>query len=79
MRKYLMNVGVITAAGGAFGLIQATRSGPRDWRLLLMWLAWAISLALAIGTVSQNAEQTKRDQHEKLAAELEKRGGGKRR
>jgi hypothetical protein len=43
---------VISAIFGAVGVIKATASGPRDWRLLLMWISWAASLAIAIGTVA---------------------------
>ncbi len=52
MRKYLFSGAVISAIFGAVGVIKATASGPRDWRLLLMWISWAASLAIAIGTVA---------------------------
>jgi hypothetical protein len=51
MRKFLLNTSVLSAVFGAFGVVQTTRRGPRDWRLILMWIAWAISVAIAIGTV----------------------------
>jgi hypothetical protein len=57
MRKYLFSGAVITAILGGIGVVKATASGPRDWRLLLMWISWAASLAIAIGTV---ADETKR-------------------
>ena len=57
MRKYLFSGAVISAIFGAIGVVKATASGPRDWRLLLMWISWAASLAIAIGTV---ADETKR-------------------
>jgi hypothetical protein len=57
MRKYLFSGAVIGAIFGAVGVIRATISGPRDWRLLLMWISWAATLAVAIGTV---ADETKR-------------------
>ena len=37
------------------GILQATRRGPRDWRLILMWISWAATLAIAIGTVIEQA------------------------
>ncbi|GAB3616761.1 hypothetical protein GCM10027416_13180 [Okibacterium endophyticum] len=64
MRKYLLNASVITTVASGFGLLQSTRKGPRDWRLALMWVGWAITVALAIGAVSQKAEQEKREQLE---------------
>lgn len=62
MRKYLMNFGVITTALSGLGLAKNTASGPRDWRLLLLWASWFISLALAIGTVKENAD-AEREKH----------------
>jgi len=57
MRKYLFSGAVLGAILGGIGVVRTTISGPRDWRLLLMWISWAASLAVAIGTV---AEESKR-------------------
>lgn len=51
MRKYLLNGAVLGAAFSAIGVINQTRTGPRDWRLALMWVSWGISVAVAVGTV----------------------------
>ncbi|MEI5584622.1 MULTISPECIES: hypothetical protein [unclassified Agromyces] len=59
MRKYLFSGAVLTSLFGAVGVIKATTAGPRDWRLLLMWISWAASLAIAIGTVAD--EQKRRE------------------
>ena len=58
MRKYLFSGAVISSIFGAIGVVKATASGPRDWRLLLMWISWAASLAIAIGTVSEETKQS---------------------
>jgi hypothetical protein len=57
MRKYLFSGAVIASLLGGIGVIKTTATGPRDWRLLLMWISWAASLAIAVGTV---ADETKR-------------------
>lgn len=57
MRRFLFNGSVISSLFGAFGVIKSTRTGPRDWRLLLMWISWALTLAIAIGTVIKESEQ----------------------
>lgn len=57
MRKYLFNGAVIGAVTSSWGIIQATRNGPRDWRLVLIWLSWGISLTLAIAAVRDEARQ----------------------
>ncbi len=59
VRKYILNSSIIGAAIGAFSTIQATRKGPRDWRLILMWVSWGITLALAIGSVLQQDEDAR--------------------
>lgn len=51
MRRFLFSGSVISALMGGMSVVQATRRGPRDWRLVLLWISWAISLALAIGGV----------------------------
>ncbi len=51
MRKFILNASVLSSLFGAFGVVQATRKGPRDWRLVLMWISWAITVAIAVGTV----------------------------
>lgn len=56
MRKYIFSSTVLGSLFGAVGVIQATRRGPRDWRLIAMWVSWGLTLAVAIGTVAKNAQ-----------------------
>ena len=55
MRKFLFNTSVLSAAFGVVGLARTTMRGPRDWRLILLWLSWGATLAIAIGTVIENS------------------------
>ncbi|MWB98256.1 hypothetical protein [Agromyces seonyuensis] len=55
MRKYLFSGAVLSAIFSGIGIVRSTVSGPRDWRLLLTWVAWAASLAVAIGTVAEDS------------------------
>ena len=57
MRKYLLNWGVVSTALGVVSVIQTTRNGPRDWRLLLAWASWMLSLAVVITTVHDHSKQ----------------------
>lgn len=57
MRKFLFNTSVLSSLFGAVGVIQASRKGPRDWRLILMWVGWACSVAIAVGTVVEESKQ----------------------
>ncbi|PJJ71283.1 hypothetical protein CLV46_0826 [Diaminobutyricimonas aerilata] len=61
MRKFLFNGAIISAIFGAFTTLQTTRKGPRDWRLLLMWVSWAATTAIAIGTVVKEATDNDRE------------------
>ena len=51
MRKFIFSSSVIAAIFSGWSTLQTTRRGPRDWRLVLMWVSWGVSLAIAIGTV----------------------------
>jgi len=62
MRKYLLNGSVIGAAFGAWSVIQQTRKGPRNWLLILVWASWALSLAVAIGTVREKSKDLELEQ-----------------
>jgi hypothetical protein len=55
MRKIMFNGAIISALIGAFNVIQHTRKGPRDWRLILQWIAWAATTAVAVGTIVKEA------------------------
>lgn len=56
MRKFLFSGALLGALFGGVGVVRTTLNGPRDWRLILMWVAWACSIAIAAGTVVKNAE-----------------------
>lgn len=57
MRKFIFNASVLGAIFGGFSALRATLRGPRDWRLILMWVGWGISLALAIADVAKENKQ----------------------
>ncbi len=59
MRKFILNSSIIGALFGAYSVIQTSRRGPRDWRLVLMWLGWGITVALAVGTVIQEDREAR--------------------
>jgi hypothetical protein len=56
MRKFLFNSAMIGVVAGGWNIVQATRHGPRDWRLVLTWIGWGISVAVAVGNVMQDAD-----------------------
>jgi hypothetical protein len=72
MRKYIMNTSIISAIFGGFHTLQATRKGPRDWRLIFIWISWIATLALAIGSVADEANDTPADNTRKKLEERRK-------
>ena len=56
MRKFIFNTTLLSALFGGCGTVQATRKGPRDWRLILMWVSWGLTVAIAVGTVVKEAQ-----------------------
>ncbi|MFF2051377.1 hypothetical protein ACFVU2_07220 [Leifsonia sp. NPDC058194] len=71
MRKFVFNGAVISAIMGLWTTIQSTRNGVRDWRVPLLWISAALSLAIAIGTVVEES----RDAAEREAKPLGSRKG----
>lgn len=74
MRKYLLNAGVLSAVTSGLAVVRATKNGPRDWRLALLWASWGIGVALAIGAVNQADEAARQDELERELERLAKRG-----
>ena len=61
MRKFIFSGTVISALFGGISTVQATRSGPRDWRLILMWISWGLTVAIAVGTVVKDSQDNELD------------------
>jgi hypothetical protein len=57
MRKYILNGAVISAVFSARNVVSTTKDGPRDWRLVLIWVSWGISVALAVGSVIEESRE----------------------
>jgi len=66
VRKYLLSPGVWSAIFPAIGLARASKNGPRDWRLILLWASLGIGIAIAVGDVLEKSRQAE-------IAELEER------
>jgi hypothetical protein len=59
MRKYLFSGTLLSTVFGGWGIVQTTRKGPRDWRLILMWISWGLSVAIAVGTVIEQSNDAR--------------------
>ncbi|MDQ1554332.1 MAG: hypothetical protein QOK46_1410, partial [Microbacteriaceae bacterium] len=49
MRKFIFNGHMLSALFVGVSTFQATRRGPRDWRLILSWVSWGLTVAVAVG------------------------------
>ena len=52
MRRFLLSGSFLSVLLAGVSLVQRTLVGPRDWRLILLWASWVISLVLAIAAVN---------------------------
>jgi hypothetical protein len=59
MRKYLFSGTLLSAVFGGWGVLQTTRRSPRDWKLVLMWISWGLSVAIAVGTVIEQSRDAR--------------------
>jgi hypothetical protein len=64
VRKFLLSPGIWSSLFPVIGIARATKEGRRDWRVVLMWLSWGISVALAVGTVLERSRQAELDELE---------------
>jgi hypothetical protein len=55
MRRFLLSGTFISAVIAGLNLLRKTLVGPRDWRTLLLWASWAISLVLAIAAINDRS------------------------
>jgi len=57
VRKFLFSPSIWSSLFGAIGVIRTTTSGPRDWRLVLQWIIFGATVALAVGTVIERSNE----------------------
>ena len=57
MKKFLLNGTFISVLFSVFGLVKTTMTGKRDWKLILLWASWVLSLIAVIATINDPDEQ----------------------
>ena len=57
MRKFLFSPSIWSSLFAGIGVIRTTSSGPRDWRLVLQWIVFGATVALAVGTVIERSHE----------------------
>lgn len=57
MRKYIFNTAMLGVLFGGVSAARQTIKGPRNWRTILMWIGWGISVAIAVGEIQEAARE----------------------
>jgi hypothetical protein len=57
MRKYIFNGAMLSAAISIWTTVRRTKEGLRGWRVVLLWVSSAISVAIAISTVIEESHE----------------------
>jgi len=55
LRKYLMNGAIISSVFSGVAALRQGRRNETDWRTYLTWIAWGLTLVVAIGTVRKQS------------------------
>jgi hypothetical protein len=58
VRKFLFSASVLSAVLSGVSVARITSRGPRDWRLILQWIIWGASVAIAVGAVIERSNDT---------------------
>jgi hypothetical protein len=53
MRRFLFSGSFLSAVLTGLGLLIKTLTGPRDWRILLLWATWLMSLILTVSAINE--------------------------
>lgn len=62
MRKYFFNAAVLGALFGGISALRQTIKGPRNWRTIILWVIWGLTVTSAIGeAIEQNREREQDD------------------
>lgn len=51
LRKYLLNGSIVSAVISGISALRQQRKAPTDWRTILTWISWGLTLVVALGTV----------------------------
>jgi hypothetical protein len=61
MRKFIFSSAMIGIVAGGWNTLKQTKKRPNDWRIVLLWIGWGLSAAIAIGDVVQDARERQLD------------------
>ena len=55
LRKYLLNGAIISSVFSGISAFRQGRKNPSDWRTYLTWIAWGLTLVVALGTIRKQS------------------------
>jgi hypothetical protein len=55
LRKYLLNGALISSVLSGISAFRQGRKNPTDWRTYLTWIAWVLTLLVAVGTIRKDS------------------------
>ena len=64
MRKYIFNASIIGALFGGVSAMRQTIRGPRNWRTILIWVIWLLSVVVAVGEVVEQSREAEDEYYE---------------
>lgn len=59
MRKFLTNGALLSAVFSVVPLLRRSSTERRRWKIVLLWVAWGISVALAVATVLDDIDEAR--------------------
>lgn len=57
MRRFIFSSAMLGIVAGGWNTLRTTKKRPNDWVTVLMWISWALTAAIAIGGVAEDARQ----------------------
>lgn len=59
MRKFITNGAVLSSIFAIVPLIKNTATQRRNWKVILMWVAWGLGIAIAIASVLDDIDEAR--------------------
>ena len=59
MRRFLFNPAVLSSVFAVVPLIKSTATQRRRWKIVLMYIAWGIGIAVAIASVLDDIDEAR--------------------
>ena len=57
MRHFLFSSAIVSSVATGGGLLRRTLQAPLSWQTWLLWVSWAISLALSVAGVVERSKE----------------------